>query len=149
MNAASVVMEPLTADIRYGARRLRRDAGFTVVAVLTLALGIGASTAIFSAVNPVLLHPLPYPHPSQVVAIWDRTKDSSRLSVAFGSFREVLARSRSFEALSVTKPWQPTMVEAHQPERLDGQRVSAAYFHVLGVEPVLGRGFGDGDDRPG
>jgi putative ABC transport system permease protein len=135
-------------DIRYGLRFLRRGPGFTTVAVLTLALGIGASTAIFSAVNPILFEPLPYPHSERIMTIWDFGPDGSRLYTTFGNYRELSERSRSFENVAVMKPWQPTMTGGAEPERLDGQRVSASYFRVLGVPPALGREFDQSDDRP-
>jgi len=140
-------LSTLAADARYGIRRLRHDAGFTIVAVLTLAVGIGAATAIFSAVNPILLDALPYPHAARVVAISDLGGDRSRVDVTFGSFREIAARSRSFEALAVARPWQATSVGAAAAEQLEGQRVSAGYFRVLGVAPRAGRDFADADDR--
>ena len=116
------------------------------VAVLTLALGIGASTAIFSAVNPILFEPLPYPHAGRVMMIWDFGPDGSRLDVTFGTYRELVERSRSFDAIAVMRAWQPTMTGPAEPERLDGQRVSASYFRVLGVSPALGRDFDSSDD---
>ena len=106
-------------------------------------------TTIFSAVNPILFEPLPYPHADRVAMIWDRGRDGARLDVTFGTFRELQERSRSFEALAVMKPWQPTMTGASQPERLDGQRVSERYFRALGMAPIMGRDFSSSDDRPG
>lgn len=129
------------------ARRLRARPGFAAVSILTLALGIGASSAIFSAVNPILFQPLPYPHADRIMMIWDIGRDSSRVHVTFGSYREWVERSRSFETIAVMKPWQPTTTDHTQPERLDGQRVSAQYLHVLGLLPALGRGFEPSDDR--
>jgi putative ABC transport system permease protein len=140
-------VETLAADLRYGIRQLRSDPGFTAVGVITLALGIGAITAIFSAVKPVLIDSLPYPHAERLVAIWDTDRDRSRADVTFGTYRELVERTRSFDALSALKPWQPSLTGAAQPERLDGQRVSAPYFRVLGVRPVLGRDFQPSDDR--
>ena len=137
----------ILADVRYAARRLRRDAGFTAVAVLTLAVGIGAATTIFSAIDPILIDPLPYPHASRIVAVTDSSNERRPVDVTFGTFREILARSRSFEALAVARAWQATIVGPSAPERLDGQRVSAAYFRVLGVPPLAGRDFTDADDR--
>jgi putative ABC transport system permease protein len=134
------------ADLRYAARRLHSNLGFTAVAAITLALGIGASTAIFSAVNPILFEPLPYPHPGRVAMIWERRSNSSPLAVTFGSFFGVSNRSRSFEALAVMKPWQPTMTSAAEPERFEGQRVSSAYFRALGVSPATERDFQSSDD---
>ena len=142
------VIETLLADVRYAARRLRSNPGFTGVAALTLALGIGASTAMFSAVNPVLFEPLPYPHAGRIAAVWDVATDGSRLDVTFGTYRELAERSRSFAAMAVMRPWQPTVVGTAEPERLEGQRVSASYFRVLGVAPALGRDFQPSDDHP-
>jgi predicted permease len=143
-------LETLSADVRYAARRLRNSLGFTTVGALTLALGIGASTAIFSAVSPILFEPLPYPHPERIVMIWDIFEDT-RSDLTFHTYRELLARHHSFEALAVKEaqaPWQPTMTSpAAQPERFAGQSVSASYFRVLGVQPALGRDFQDADDR--
>jgi putative ABC transport system permease protein len=141
------VVSTSIADLRYAARRLRSTPGFTAVAAVTLALGIGASAAIFSAVNPILFQPLPYPHAERVAMIWDFAIDGARLDVTFGTYRELLERSRSLDAVAVMKPWQPTIVGAAQPERLDGQRVSADYFRALGVPPAIGGGFEASDDR--
>jgi len=137
------------ADLRYAARRLRRSPGFAAVGVLTLALGIGAATAIFSAVNPILFKPLPYPHAERVLGLWDRGSDGSSVTVTFGTFRELMTRAHSFDAVAVWKSWQPTMTGEAEPERFDGQRVSAGYFRVLGVPPALGRDFDPADDRLG
>jgi putative ABC transport system permease protein len=142
-------VESLAVDVQYGARRLIRSPGFSTLAALTIAIGVGASTTIFSAVNPILFQPLPYPQPDRVMMIWDHGPDGAPLEVTFGTFRELQARSRSFEALAVMKPWQPTLNGASHPERLDGQRVSEHYFRALGIEPVLGRAFRSDDDRPG
>ena len=135
-------------DLRFGIRMLLKRPGFTAIAVITLALGIGASTAIFSAVNPILFESLPYPDASQIVTISDDfgTTDSS-VGMAFGTYRELVQRSRSFSAIAVVRPWQPAMTGSGEPERLEGQRVSASYFQVLGVSPVLGLNFNSSDDR--
>jgi len=135
-------------DVRFAVRQLARAPGFTLLASVTLALGIGASTAIFSAVNPILFEPLPYPHADRILVVSDVTPDGGPLDVTFGTFRELAARSRSFDALAVMKPWQPTASGAGEPERLEGQRVSADYFRVLGVSPALGRSFEPADDQP-
>jgi putative ABC transport system permease protein len=140
-------LEDLWQDASYALRTLRQKPGFAAVSVLTLALGIGASTAIFSAVNPILFEPLPYPHAERVMMIWYAGADGSRASQSFGTYRELAERSRSFEAIAVMKPWQPTLTGPAEPERFDGQQVSASYFHVLGVQPALGRDFDPADDR--
>ncbi len=134
-------------DLRYGARQLVKNPGFTCTAVLVLALGIGAGTAIFSAVNPILFRPLPYPEAQRVMMIWEMRRGGSPMDVTFGSFLGLSQRNRSFEAMAVMKPWQPTMIGRGEPERFEGQRVSAAYFRVLGVPPALGRDFNAADDQ--
>ena len=141
------LVETALQDVRYAARVLRKSPGFTLVAVVTLALGIGATTAIFSAVYPILFEPLPYPHADQIVMIWDFGTDGARLDVTFGTYRELAERSRSFDALAVMRPWQPVMTGEAQPERFNGQHVSAGYFRALGVLPAMGRDFQDSDDQ--
>jgi putative ABC transport system permease protein len=135
------------ADVRHGARQLRRNPGATAITVLTLALGIGATTAIFSAVNPILFESLPYPEASRVVMIWDVGAEGAHQNGTFATFRELADRNRTFDAIAVMKPWQPTMTGADQAERFDGQSVSADYFRALGVAPALGRDFDAADDR--
>lgn len=142
-------IEILLADLRYAARRLRADPGFTAVAVLTLSLGIGATTAILSAVNPILFQPLPYPQPDRIARIWEVSGDGARNEGTFGMVKELSQRSRSFEAIAAEKAWQPTMTGAAETERIDGARVGASYFSVLGVAPALGRDFQESEDRLG
>jgi putative ABC transport system permease protein len=139
--------DDMIKDLRYGGRMLLKTPGFTLLAVLTLALGIGASTAIFSAVNPILFESLPYPNAGRITTVWD-TFQGARSAVTFGTYRELMERSRSFDGLAVIRPWQPTITGPAEPERLDGQRVSAGYFRVLGVPPAIGQGFSSSDDRP-
>jgi putative ABC transport system permease protein len=139
-------MGTLLADLRYALRMLAKNPGFTAVAVLTLALGIGASTAIFSVVNPVLFEPLPYPDAGRLTAIWDIFQ-GARSEVTFHTYRELVQRCHSFDAIAVIEPWQPTMTGPAEPERVDGQSVSASYFRVLGVAPALGRDFQASDDQ--
>jgi putative ABC transport system permease protein len=133
-------------DIRYAWRQLRKNPGFAVTAVVILGLGIGATTAIFSAVNPILFEPLPYPNASRIMMIWYAGDDGARIPQTFHTYRELAERSRAFESMAVMQPWQPTLTGAAQPERLDGQRVSAGYFRTLGVAPVMGRDFLASDD---
>jgi putative ABC transport system permease protein len=140
------LLENLMQDARFALRILRRSPGFAMVAVLTFALGIGACTAIFSAVNPILFEPLPYPHANRILTIWS-TFRGERSRLAFGNWREMVERNHSFEALAVYEPWQPVMVGGAQPERLNGQKVSASYLRVLGIGPWLGRDFHSDEDR--
>ena len=140
-------LEALGHDLRFAARQLRKNPGFACTAILVLALGIGASTAIFSAVNPILFRPLPYPDAGRVMMIWEMRSGGSPMEVTFGTFRGLSQRSRSFDAMAVMKPWQPTMIGTGEPERFEGQRVSADYLRALGVPPVLGRDFQTSDDQ--
>lgn len=139
------LVETFFSDLRYAARRLRRNPGFAALTALTLALGIGATTAIFSAVNPILFEPLPYPRPNRILIVWD-VFQGARSDVTFHTYREIAERNHSFDALAVLEPWQPTMTGPTEPERLDGQSVSSGYFRALGVGPALGRDFEPADD---
>jgi putative ABC transport system permease protein len=132
------------ADLRYGWRQLHDRPGFTTVAVLTLALGIGATTAIFSVVNPILLEPLPYPQAKRIAMIWG-SYQGARAEVSYGTYRELSERSRSFESLAIFEPWLPAVTGGGQAERLEGQSVSAKFFRAVGVTPSLGRDFEEGD----
>ena len=139
------VVETLAADLHYAGRRLWSNPGFTAVCALTLALGIGASTAIFSAVNPILFEPLPYPHANRIVMIWDIFQ-GERSDVTFHTYRELKTRSHSFDSVAAYEGWQPTMTSAAEPARFDGQSVSWQYFRTLGVAPALGRDFIESDN---
>ena len=141
------VVGTVIADIRYAARQLRASPGFTAATVITLALGVGATTAIFSAVNPILFESLPYPHAERVAMLLELHGNGGRSNTTFGMYHELRQRGRSFDAAAVLKPWRPTMIGRAEPERLEGQRVSVQYFRVLGVRPVIGRDFDDADDR--
>ena len=143
-------LENILHDFRFGLRMMMHNPGFTVVAVLTLSIGIGASTAIFSAIKPILIDPLPYPHSSRLMLLSEIRSSGSAMPVTFGTFQGLSQRNRSFDALAVFKPWQPAATatsQADRPERFIGQRVSADYFRTLSVTPVLGRDFQAYDDR--
>ena len=141
------MLESVAHDVRYAFRQLRKNAGFATTVVVILALGIGAITAIFSTVNPILFKPLPYPQANRVMMIWERQSDGSGQYDCFGTFHGLQERARSFDAIAAMKAWQPTLVGKTRPERFEGQRVSADYFRALGVEPVLGRNFEAADDQ--
>jgi putative ABC transport system permease protein len=142
-------VDTLLGDIRYAFRRLRRDPVFTLVAALTLALGIGAATAIFSAVNPILFRALPYPGAERIVTISDRGGGGAPAEPTFGTYEELASRSRSFDAVSAADLWRPSLTGTGEPERLDGWRVSASYFYTLGVQPAVGRSFDSAEDVAG
>ena len=139
-------MNGLVQDVRYALRQLRKTPGFACTAIVILALGIGGTTAIFSAINPILFEPLPYPQARRIVMLWYAGDDGSRIPQTFHTFRELEERSRSLDTIAVMKPWQPTLTGADQPERFDGQRISANYFRTLGVSPAWGRDFQASDD---
>jgi putative ABC transport system permease protein len=138
--------ESVWQDARYAARQLRRTPAFSTTAVVVLALGIGATTAIFSAINPILFAPLPYPEPRSVTMLWEHRLDGGQAFANFADYRGLVESSRSFEAIAALKAWQPTMTGANEPERLEGQRVSAPYLRVLGIRPAIGRDFTDAED---
>ena len=140
------LFDTLAGDLRYASRRLRAEPGFTAVVVLTLAIGIGGTAAIFSAVNPILFETLPYPQARRIVMIQEHYGGGRLSDGTWGMYRALTERSRSFEAIAVLKPWQPTATGGTQPERLEGQRISAGYFRVLGVAPALGRDFVPAED---
>src|ERR1043165_3268586 len=138
-------MGTLLQDLRYGARMLRKHPGFTLVAVLTLTLGIGANTAIFSVVNAVLLRPLPFRQPDQLVKVWPQ---KTRASVSKAEFVEIREHSQSFDELAAYSGWSFTLTGRDEPAKLSGARTTATFFSLLGVNAALGRTFLPGDDQP-
>jgi putative ABC transport system permease protein len=141
-------MDMLAQDVRYGLRMLRRAPGFTATAVVTLALGIGANTAIFTVVDAVLLRPLPYADPDRLVTVGDRTPEGLSSNVGFTTVADWRARSQTFESFTLMRSWLPTLVAEGEAERIPAVRVSANYLDTMGVRPALGRGFTADDDRP-
>ena len=139
-------MANLLADLRHTLRLLGRAPAFTLIAVVTLALGIGATTAIFSVVNPVLFEPLPYPHSDRVVMVWERDLDGAASNTSFATYADVAQENRSLEAIAAVREWQATITGRAEPERLTGQRVSSTFFAVLGVAPALGHDFTAAED---
>ena len=142
------VVDTLLQDVRYGVRMLRRTPGFTFAALLTLAIGIGANTAIFSVVDAVILRPLPYYEPERLVAVGDRTIDGDAANVGFMTVLDWRARSRTIESFALMRMWMPTLLIHGEAERVPAVRVSANYFAMMGVRPALGRDFTPDDDRP-
>lgn len=142
------VLETAVADIRYGVRWLQRHPSFTGVVVATLALGIGAATAMISMAGPVLVQTLPFPQADRIRVISDLSDEGGRVAVAFGTFLELQQRSRSFAHIAVAREWQPSLTGSSTPERLEGRSVSADYFRTFGVAPRLGRDWTEADDVP-
>ncbi len=143
-------MHGLLFDLRYALRGLRRTPVFTVVVLLTLALGIGANSAIFSVVNTVLLKPLPYREPERLVTVFhDYPALKLEAPVTAPGFREYRDRIRAFEYVAVQAGWNANLTGAGEPERIAANRVTSQFFAVLGVPPMLGRPFLDTEDEPG
>ena len=144
-------MDALLQDVRYGLRRLRAAPAFAATVILTLALGIGANTAIFSVVNALLLRPLPYAEPGRLVTIEHRYPglDDMKAPVSAAGFADYQANTRSFAAMAVETGWGPNLTGVGEPERLTGARVSGRFFPTLGVAPLLGRALRPDEDQPG
>jgi putative ABC transport system permease protein len=141
-------MQELAQDIRYGFRMLRTRPGFTAIAVIALALGIGANTAIFSMINSVLLRPLPYPEPGRLVMLEENGKDGKSSNTSYATTKDWSERSQSFENISAVRDWSITLTGEGEPEMLHGMRVSSNYFGLLAVKPALGREFLPEEDSP-
>jgi putative ABC transport system permease protein len=136
-------------NLRLALRRLKNNPGFTVVAVLTLALGIGANTAMFSIVNAVLLRPLPYRDPQRLILLAEHWPQFPRLHVSYLNYKDWRDQSHSFEAVGAVRNSLMTMTGGAEAERLPSQNVTANLFDLLGVKPEMGRGISDADDKPG
>ena len=138
-------------DLRYGLRTLIKNPGFTIVAVIALALGIGANSAIFSVVNAVLLRPLPYKNPDQLVVIWENATHLGfpKDTPSPANFLDWRQQSTLFEGMAAFAERSFNLTGVGEPERLDGRRVSANLFEMLGVKPIVGRTFVPQEDQPG
>jgi len=138
-------------DLRYGLRTLIKNPGFTIVAVIALALGIGANSAIFSVVNAVLLRPLPYKNPDQLVVIWENATHLGfpKDTPSPANFLDWRQQSSLFEGMAAFAERSFNLTGVGEPERLDGRRVSANLFEMLGVKPIVGRTFVPQEDQPG
>src|SRR5919199_695829 len=141
----------LFQDLRYAIRRLLKSPGFAAVAVGALALGIGANTAIFSVVNSVLLRPLPYPAPEQLVQLWEARprQNMPRVEIAPHEFLAWAEQSQSFKQLAASVGAEYNLTGRGEPERVAGTLVTASYFPLLGISPAHGRTFLAEEDQPG
>jgi putative ABC transport system permease protein len=144
-------MNTIGQDFRYALRRLRQSPGFSAIVVLTLALGIGANTAIFSVVNAILLRPLPYHEPDRLITIEHiyPSLDGLEAPVSAQGFRAYQDQTRSFAAVSVETGWAPNLTSTGEPERLTGARVSGDYFRTFGISAARGRTLRPDEDVPG
>ena len=145
-------MESLLKDVRYGVRGLLKRPGFTAIAIITLALGIGANTAIFSVVNTVLLRPLPFRAPGELVTLWERNPKQGyeQNPPAAGNFVDWRDQNRVFAQMAIYAPSRKfNLALGDQPERISGAAVSSSLFELLGVRPVQGRTFSSEEEQPG
>ena len=138
---SGMLLDATLADVRYAGRVLIKTPGFTLAAIFTLALGIGANTAIFTVAWRLILQPLPYPSPDRLVQVWEQTESGSVNTVAPGNFIDWQTQSASFEALAAYTFFRGTadLTGSGEPEQLEMRHVTADYFRVFGVEPVAGR----------
>jgi predicted permease len=136
-------------DVRYGLRVLTKNPGFTAIAILTLALGIGANTALFSVVNGVLLNPLPFPNPDELVAVYAKSPTFQESSIAYPNFLDWQNDNHSFASLAAYRSDDFNMTGAGEPVRVHIHMISAEFLPALGLQPLLGRTFRPEEDRAG
>ena len=134
-------MSSLWTDLRYALRTLAKDRGFTAVAVITLALGIGANTAIFTVIDAVLLRPLPYPEPNQIVRVWELSARGHRMNLADPNFEDLRAQNHTLSALAEYEYGTASISGGSEPVRANVAEVSKEFFDALGIQPFLGRTF--------
>ncbi|HSE37771.1 MAG TPA: ABC transporter permease, partial [Blastocatellia bacterium] len=143
------MMEGLWQDLRYGIRMLFKHRGFTAIAVVTLALGIGATTAIFSVVDAVVLRPLPFEAPERVVRMWGTFSQGNQASTSPPDFLDYRAQNSTFEEFAAMRPSSYNLTGDAEPERVIAAQVTTNFFRALGVRPVHGRDFSSDEERPG
>ena len=136
-------------DLRLGLRMLMKNPGFSAVVVMTLALGIGANVALFSVVNGVLLNPLPFPQPEQLVTLDQSKPNFETGAVPYPNFRDLQKENKTFTAMAISRGYGFSLLGTGEAERVSGRWISADFFSVLGVKPELGRTFAPGEDEPG
>jgi putative ABC transport system permease protein len=147
--ATGAAMRAILQDLRFAARQLRRAPSHTVVVLVTLALGIGATTAVFSVANPILFRPLPFPDPDRLAMIWEVDADDASSNLGYATFADLARDSRHLASAAAMAYWTPVIEGTGASERLTGQSVTAEFFRTLGVAPALGRDFSADEDRPG
>jgi predicted permease len=142
-------MSELFQDLRYAIRMLAKSPGFTAVAVLTLALAIGANTALFSVINGVLLNPLPYPHPEQLITLHESKPNFNTGSISYPNFLDWQKENHTLSSMAVSRPYSFSLTNLGEAEQIQGQFVTSDFFSILGVKPVMGRSFVSADDQRG
>jgi len=148
-NRRTNMIADLWQDLRFGARMLRKQPGFTLIAVLTLALGIGANTAIFSLVNGILLRPLPYHEPDRLALLSDKGRAGGRIFIPYPNYSDWRERAQSFEGMAAVRSQIFNLTGIDRPAQLRGRMVNWNFFQLLGVQPQLGRLFVAEEDRSG
>ncbi len=143
------LLDQAVRDVRHAARGLRRSPSFAIAAVLTLGLGIGATTAIYSIVDAVVLEPLPYPESDRLVRIFQQNSPTNRWSISVADFQAVEAQQKVFESVAALRGGTATLTGSGRPERISALFATSEWFRTIGVEPTEGRGFLPGEDRPG
>src|SRR6185369_6424949 len=141
-------MESLKQDLVYAIRTWLKSPVVTVIAMLAMALGIGANTAVFSIVNAILLRPLPYPAAERLVRVWESEPELDKAPIAPADFLDWRQQNQSFEQLAAFRSQSFNFTEGQEPERIRGARVSANFFSLLGIQPALGRSFTEEEDQP-
>ena len=142
-------MSLMLQDLRYALRQLRKSPGFTLVAVTTLALGIGASTAVFSVVDEVLLHPLPYPDSDRIVSVSETYEGVSTDDTSPANYLDLASQNQVFANMAASRSWQVSLSAGDRPERITGTMATPSFFPLFGVSPILGRGLEASDAQPG
>src|SRR5580698_139776 len=142
-------MTTLAQDLRYAARLFLKSPGFASIAVLTLALGIGASTTLFSVVNGVLLNPLPHPRPEGLVAVYSSTPGFDHAPSVYLNFLDWQRDTQTFSSLAMYRNQDMNFIGKDKSDRVTSYMISADFFSTLGVAPILGRNFNADDDRVG
>src|SRR5437762_1061501 len=148
-NGRTNLITGLWQDLRYGARSLLKNPGFSAAVVLTLALGIGANAALFSVVNGVLLNPLPYHDPDQLVTLHQSKPNFETGAIPYPNFRDWLKQNTTFSAMAISRGFAFSMIGAGEAERVNARLITSEYFSIFGVKPALGRTLLPGEDEPG
>ena len=144
-------MDSLLRDLRFSAGSLLKRPTLTIISVITLAIGIGANSAIFSVVNALLIKPLPFPELDHIVAIWEKqpSQGMERNEVALANYLDWRSQNKSFEQIGLYRWWSTNLTGIEPPERVQGFLVSANFFDVVGMKPTIGRGFTADEDQSG
>jgi putative ABC transport system permease protein len=144
-------MDSLLRDLKFSTRSLFKRPALTIIAILTLAIGIGANSAIFSVVNALLLKPLPFPDPERIVALWDKvpSRGVERNEVTVANYLDWRTQNKTFEQLGIYRWWSTNLTGVDSPERVQGFQVTSNFLDIVGVKPLLGRGFSADENQPG